>query len=291
MCSLLPCPANAQKILNLNLQDSCSFYPEDKISAPVYSFESSAEALSVVKQITNTVGLEPNFNVLQASVPNAVAVIQDKERVILYSLVFMQRITNSTATEWSARTILAHEIGHHLNGHTLLGVGSRPPLELQADRFAGHAVRLMGGSLEQAMAAYQLLSLAGTETHPPKSARLEAVTKGWTEAAGGSPLSVTSASPKQGDALARELIDSLRAGNPPYSHMSPSLAATVKGEADGSLARIKMAGLSASIEEQGKHVSMDGNTYYLYNLTSGSSKVSCIIGIDKDRKLNVLHCQ
>src|SRR5258708_37040530 len=96
-CSLIPCRASAQRLLSLKLQNSCSFYPEDKISTPLYSFESSEEALTAIKRITNVVGLEPNFEVLQASVPNAVAVIQDNQRLILYSLVFIQQITKSTA--------------------------------------------------------------------------------------------------------------------------------------------------------------------------------------------------
>ena len=34
-------------------------------------------------------------------------------------------------------TLLAHEVGHHLNGHTIHRGGSTPELELEADEFAG----------------------------------------------------------------------------------------------------------------------------------------------------------
>src|SRR3984893_7570282 len=84
-CSLIPCRASAQRLLSLKLQNSCSFYPEDKISTPLYSFESSEEALTAIKRITNVVGLEPNFEVLQASISYAVFCLQKKQQIILYN--------------------------------------------------------------------------------------------------------------------------------------------------------------------------------------------------------------
>jgi hypothetical protein len=290
-CSLVAGEASAQQKHDLSLQSSCSFYPDDAISPPIYSFASSQEALEVVRRITNAVGLEPNFEILQANVPNAVAAIEGKQRVIFYSLVFIQQITKSTASEWAARTILAHEIGHHLNGDTLLGVGSRPPLELNADRFAGRAVRLMGGSLDQAMAAYQPLSLGGTATHPPKGARLEAVARGWTDPGSLAANSAVAPAAKDADAVASEIIEGLRLGNPPFSRMSPALFAAMREQQDESLAKIKRAGPAATVKEQGRHFSADGNIYYLYNLASARENLSCILGIDRNGSLNLLYCQ
>ncbi len=292
---LVPAFALAQQKLVFDVKSSCSFYPGDKITDTIYNFQSTPEALEIVKRITHSVGLEPNFELLQANIPNAAAVIHDQKRYILYSLLFIQKMKETTATDWAALTILAHEIGHHLNGHTLSAGGSRPALELQADTFAGHAVKRIGGSLDQALAAYQVMPAGGSETHPPRSARLEAVTRGWTEASTGEAtlpekLS-TNGGARDGDALAREIIESVRAGGQPYSRMSASLAATMKEEANESFTKLRFAGPAATINQQGKHLSADGNTYYFYDVSFGSEKLSCILGLNGNGILSVFHCQ
>ncbi len=290
----MPVVAYAQKKLTFDVKASCSFYPGDKIKDPVYNFQSSQEALDTVKRITHSVGLEPNFELLQANIPNAAAVIHEQKRYILYSLVFMEKIRELTATDWASLTILAHEIGHHLNGHTLTDGGSRPTLELQADTFAGHVVKRIGGSLDQALAAYQIMSAAGTDTHPPRSARLEAVTRGWTEAsavASSSQQPQAAAVSKDSDALAREIIETIRSGPPPYSRLSPSLSAEIKEDANAAFRKLRLAGPAATVSEQGKHLSSDGNFYYLYDIRYGAEKLSCVMGLDEHGILNVLHCQ
>ncbi len=63
--------------------------------------------------------------------------------------------------------------------------GSRPPTELEADKFAGFVVGKLGGDLQEAQWLFRQLPAAGSDTHPPRSARLEAVAVGWREATGG----------------------------------------------------------------------------------------------------------
>lgn len=180
--SLMTKHAFAQQPWEGGIEGSCSFYPDDHVDTSLFTFGSSQEAVDVVTRITNAVGLAPNFEVQQANVPNAAAVIKNGQRYILYSQVFIEQIIASTSTEWASWTVIAHEVGHHLNGHTLLQGGSRPPIELQADRFAGHVVKRLGGSLDDALACFRQMNASGSTTHPPRSARLEAVTKGWKEA-------------------------------------------------------------------------------------------------------------
>ncbi|MEZ4633330.1 MAG: M48 family metalloprotease [Deinococcales bacterium] len=51
---------------------------------------------------------------------NAAAVIRDRQRYILYNQTWMAAIDREGNTDWEAVSILAHEIGHHLSGHTLV---------------------------------------------------------------------------------------------------------------------------------------------------------------------------
>jgi hypothetical protein len=282
-------PALAQNLITFNLNASCSFYPNEKPAASLYSFDSSEEATSAVKRITNAVGLEANFKLLQANVPNATAVIEEQQRLILYSLVFIQQVTKATASEWAAWAILAHEIGHHLNGHTLLGHGSRPPLELQADRFAGHAVRRMGGTLDQALSAYRSLSEEATETHPPKSARLEAVTRGWTDAiqtafGGANPTGASNTDP-----ALREIVEAIRTGRRPSQKMTPALSASLNEETLRRWTRSMDLGGLREIKKQGQHAGADGNTYALYSILLDNGKLSCVTGTSPEGLLTMLY--
>lgn len=178
-------PSLSQQRLTISLDDSCSFYPDAPVGYDLYTFANNYEAIEVIDKLVKSVGLQQNFDVMQANVPNAAAVIQGSRRLVLYSQVFIDEINAQTETEWASWTILAHEIGHHLNGHTLDGLGSRPEKELEADYFAGFAVARIGGNKQQARSPFETMGEAGSQTHPPRSARLEAVVAGWNAGAVG----------------------------------------------------------------------------------------------------------
>lgn len=146
----------------------------------VREFSSNSEAQQVVSEIVGAVGLKPNFIIRAAGVENAAAVIMGSQRLILYNPTFMQQVRQGTRTNWSLVSIVAHEIGHHLNGHTLDGAGSNHAIELEADEFSGYVLARMGASLSEAQAAMQAIaSERGSSTHPPKVQRLQAIEQGW----------------------------------------------------------------------------------------------------------------
>lgn len=138
------------------------------------------QAVSVILKYT---GLEPNIQVLEKPVTTAAAYIQNGQRYIAYNRQFIYRLRNSTKTDWAAVSVLAHEIGHHLLGHTLRYKHVNPGNELAADKFSGFILFQMGASLAETKAA---LSTIGhdldTVLHPGQNARLEAVIAGFMEA-------------------------------------------------------------------------------------------------------------
>jgi hypothetical protein len=257
--------AVAQERWNQGLQNTCSFYPNDVVNADVFTFGTPQEGMDVVKRITSIAGLQPNFDVLQANVPNAAAVIRDGRRFILYSQVFINQITQQ-ATEWAAWTIMAHEVGHHLNGHTLLPTGSRPPTELEADRFAGFAVYRMGGTLQQALSPYQQMSEQGSQTHPPRSARLEAVTAGWKKEEEKQRLPGPDPSEQPAEAnpagLLRSIIQQLQSGSPPQVPMSPQLQQAVSSQLAQAVQTLKQRGSISQIQLQSQQQTPDGGNLY-----------------------------
>jgi hypothetical protein len=171
--------ANAQIQDVIFTADSCSYFGE-KLPAKVTMFEADTDAVAVTKQILDAVNLTPNFEIKVGGVPNAAAIIIEGKRYIMYDQFFMRNLTQKTGTKWAAISVMAHEVGHHLNGHTLDGKGSRPTLELEADRFSGGVLQKMGATLLEARSGMESFgSESASQTHPAKRDRLAAITNGW----------------------------------------------------------------------------------------------------------------
>lgn len=143
--------------------------------------DSKAEA--IINRIIATVGLRPNFEVQQSDIYSAAATVLNGKRYIFYNPKFFDKLNEATGSEWSSISILAHEIGHHLNGHTLSGGSISPDIELEADEFSGFVLRKMGASLEEAQKAIKkMASTKDSHTHPARDKRMVAIARGWNNA-------------------------------------------------------------------------------------------------------------
>ncbi|MEZ0542967.1 hypothetical protein [Fibrella arboris] len=150
-----------------------------------YSGQStSSHATRVIDRILKPIGLMQNFKVMECpETRNCFAAVMNGQRFIIYDGAFMQQLEEATETDWSATSIMAHEIGHHLQGHTLAAGGSSHQKELEADRFSGFVLHQLGATLDESTVAIRaLVGVASSASHPGKAARLEAIRKGWTEA-------------------------------------------------------------------------------------------------------------
>ncbi len=187
---------------------ACAYYGENSRYSQseicnYLSFASNAHAEAVVDNILAQVGLKRNFVVMECpKIENAVAVNLPSDmgtiRYIIYDNKFLERVDNTTKTDWAAISILAHEVAHHLNGHTLDMAGSRYIKELEADEFSGFVLFKLGASLYESQAALrELQSAAGSSTHPPKNERLKAVETGWNNAKKLSPAKTEQAPPSR----------------------------------------------------------------------------------------------
>jgi tetratricopeptide (TPR) repeat protein len=158
------------------------------------NFSSDKSADNALERILGVIGASKRF-VLQPcdNINNAVATSFKGIRYILYDRVFMNTI--DSGTNWGNLFILAHEVGHHINGHSLdmllyksvepKTLKQRRQQELEADEFAGFVLAKLGGSLDE---ANQLItSIADNSddsfsTHPSRSKRLTAVGNGYKKA-------------------------------------------------------------------------------------------------------------
>jgi len=148
------------------------------------SAPSNVHAERVVDRILKPIGLMRNFKIMECgNTSNCFATVIKGQRFIIYDAAFMESIEETTETDWSAISIMAHEIGHHLQGHTIDGRGGQPLKEIEADKFSGFVLHQLGASLEEASVAVRALgNTYATPTHPAKPARIEAIRKGWMEA-------------------------------------------------------------------------------------------------------------
>ena len=154
-------------------------------SVPMQNFASVAEGQQIIQNILSAVGRSANFEIRQANIENAAAVAYAGKRYVLYNPSFINALDRRTGNQWASISVLAHEVGHHLLGHTVSGQGSQPATELEADEFSGYALRKMGASLEDAEATMKLIANENASaTHPGRSSRLSAIEEGWKSAGG-----------------------------------------------------------------------------------------------------------
>ena len=104
---------------------------------------------------------------------------------------------NSKTRYWTNMSILAHEVGHHINGHTIdvllyankaieeESLAASRSMELQADEFSGFVLAKLGATINQATEAVSKMTSDEDDTystHPKKSKRLIAINKGYQRA-------------------------------------------------------------------------------------------------------------
>jgi hypothetical protein len=153
-------------------------------TVPVNNFASVAEGQAIVADILDAVNRRANFEIRSTnSVQNAAAVTYGGKRYVLYNPNFINQLDRASGNRWASISVLAHEVGHHLEGHTENSEGSHPTIELEADEFSGYALRKMGASLADAQTAMRLIaSQYASATHPARHNRLSAIAEGWNEA-------------------------------------------------------------------------------------------------------------
>ena len=162
-----------------------------------HSFSESASVSSIVKEIIDEAGLAPNFIVRPANVPNAAASARGGQRFIEYNPSFVAQLKAGTKTNWAVYSVMAHEIGHHLQGHTIRPGGSRPVIELEADEYSGYILARLKATLEMAQQAMKLFGSNQTTsgTHPPKNDRFAAIERGWKRGSGSEDAKTPSPDP------------------------------------------------------------------------------------------------
>jgi hypothetical protein len=144
------------------------------------------EAQWVVAEMARKSGIRNVPKVLVGPVPyaaGAVAAIVGEERVIICNRDFIWDLFNRTSeNKWALIAVLAHELGHHLNGDGIDQEGSTLTKEQNADFASGRLMKLLGATLEDAQIAIRTMGTPqATATHPGQRERLHEIQKGYSD--------------------------------------------------------------------------------------------------------------
>ena len=164
----------------IDLRYSFSSFGE-KLPQDVGAFASDPEAESMIDNIIAVSGVDKRaFSTRSGDVPNAVATICNEIPFIIYNRDFIGKLTKITGTEWAPVAVMAHEVAHHVNAHTIKSSGSQIQYEIAADESAGFWLQQMGATKEQAQAVFKMLGpVQASDTHPSRRDRLRAISQGW----------------------------------------------------------------------------------------------------------------
>ena len=173
-------------IVSFSFADPISKNNDHEIKSPVdTSMMKISDVREMLQEIIDITGLQTDFELKEANVMNIEASVSHRKRFILYNPTYVTTLNNLTKNKWAVMTLLAHEVGHHLNGHTIHRGGSTPALELEADEFAGFILCKLGATLKQSQnVMYYIAKEKASRTHPSKNSRLSAIEKGWNKASG-----------------------------------------------------------------------------------------------------------
>ena len=121
------------------------------------------------------------------------------------------QLINSRTNDWASLAILAHEVGHHFNGHSLdillmaadvvetKSLKNQRKQELEADEFAGFFLARLGADLNSALAFTEVFKEKDDtyDTLPSESKRVNAFRKGFHKAGGNSSVANTNNAPTE----------------------------------------------------------------------------------------------
>ncbi|NOD96897.1 hypothetical protein GS610_06710 [Ruegeria sp. HKCCD6228] len=204
LCNLIAAQALAQETETITLENPCfntfaQGVPPSQIEVGknLFDFEDAAElgeqnhillsdestTAQLVAAIALAIEVNREFIIRPSSdVPNACVTIDSQNRrVIYYNEEWLERKTKGNV--WLKLGIFAHEIGHHINNHSLESDSlSKYRRELNADEFAGAALRRLGATEEQAIAWTRLTSVGDSNSHPARRYREASALTGYRRA-------------------------------------------------------------------------------------------------------------
>lgn len=140
----------------------------------------------IIQDVMNLIGI-PNsdIEIRTTSSFGAFSVINRdcRRRFFLYSEAFFDSVYAVTKSYEPIKSICFHEIAHHFYRHPLKSKWEAHIHELEADRYSGFQMRLIGATLEESIAAMEHFgNEIAAKSHPEKSIRINEIKAGYIDA-------------------------------------------------------------------------------------------------------------
>ncbi|WP_020568640.1 M48 family metalloprotease [Neolewinella persica] len=171
--------------IRLDLKEGCNYTHGVNNMSDFYGYAPSEDAQQIVKKILDIVNIShKRFQVIAGNVNSAMATKEGEVNYIIYNELFINKFRQDVNQEYAIYSILAHELGHLIQGHDL---GEKDPdrrarYELEADEFSGTILRSLCSTQEQALFAIRNLnSTIKDPLYPPLSAREQMIATSWRQ--------------------------------------------------------------------------------------------------------------
>ncbi|NKI30992.1 hypothetical protein [Croceivirga thetidis] len=159
------------------------------------------EARRIIDDFLDELSIGARFNIRECAEKagnNALANIYvDKNgrrlKYIVYNQEWLTNLASENQSKYAAYFVLAHEIGHLVNGHREEYDGSNKGIEIQADEYAGKTLARYGASLDETLIAVRAIEKLVTPSwasHPGRIARMEAAFEGWFKVVDDNPTRI-----------------------------------------------------------------------------------------------------
>lgn len=169
--------------VRIQLKEGCNYTSGVNTMSELYGYAPSEDARTIINKILQIFGIPANrYQVIAGNVNNAMATREGGTNYIVYNELFISKFRQNVEQEYAIYSILAHELGHLIQGHDL---GEKDPVtraryELEADEFSGTALRSLCSTQEQALTAIRSLRASIQDPlYPPFSAREQMIATSW----------------------------------------------------------------------------------------------------------------
>jgi hypothetical protein len=193
LAAVVPSAATSSSVTTATsgaMSDICGMVDLPSGSFPIGT--ASDEEEKFITKIAKSIGVLNVPRVQQApGIQNAIATMYGGHRLIVFDPAFLTALRGTGPERWSDMAVLAHELGHHLNGHTVeapgLACSSQQQRELEADYYSGYALAMYGANKTEATSAIDgMAALIGDNgascSHPAPAERRVKVLDGWSDA-------------------------------------------------------------------------------------------------------------
>jgi hypothetical protein len=182
---VLSCNSQERQREILDIEYQCS-YNDSELKAREEIGESDGSYDEIVSEVLSLVGI-PNsdIEIRTTSSFGAFSVINRdcKRRFFVYNKAFFDSVYAVTKSYEPIKSICFHEIAHHFYRHPLKSKWEAHLHELEADRYSGFQMRLIGATLEESIAAMKYFGNETTsQSHPEKSIRINEIKAGYIDA-------------------------------------------------------------------------------------------------------------